>query len=323
MSVASIAAQETGFSFSTGSKPLNININQFEGPLGLLLYLIKKEEMDIFDIRINEITQQYLEYIRWMKDLDLETAGEFVAMAATLIQIKSRMLLPQYNDQGEVIETEDPRRELVQRLLEYQKFQEASNLLKERQWLGRDVFTRGVNETISFDGEEEIVVGENPLFILISAYRKAAKSVKNKVHQVAARTLSIAERVMQIKDRILVGVKTSFFDLLKNQNETDFVAKKSEVLITFLSLLELGKLGFVKLFQTDLYSDIHIEGQKAIDRDVISSVEEYSSVNSLIAKSFDQVESTEEAISDDEELDIAATDEEIDEADREGNQHGI
>ena len=97
---------------------LTVTLPKFEGPLDLLLYLIRKEEMDIFDIKIHEITRQYLEYIKRMRELDLEVAGEFISMASTLIHIKSRMLLPQYNDQGEIIESEDPRKELVQRLLE-------------------------------------------------------------------------------------------------------------------------------------------------------------------------------------------------------------
>ena len=110
-----------------GGRVLLIQLERFEGPMGLLLHLIRKEEMDIFDIKINEITTQYLEYIKLMKELDLEVAGEFVAMAATLIHIKSRMLLPQYDENGEVVENADPRKELVQRLLEYQKFQEAAD----------------------------------------------------------------------------------------------------------------------------------------------------------------------------------------------------
>src|SRR5688572_8792136 len=101
---------------------LNIQLNTFEGPMSLLLYLIKKEEMDIYDIPINKITKQYLEYIQIMKELNLEVAGEFIAMAATLIYIKSRMLVPQYDENGEEVK-EDPRQELVQKLLEYQKFQ--------------------------------------------------------------------------------------------------------------------------------------------------------------------------------------------------------
>ena len=105
---------------------IRVQLQQFEGPLDLLLYLIRKEEMDIFNINVVEITKQYLDYIKLMKEFDLEVAGEFVAMASTLIHIKSKMLLPQYDENGEVVESEDPRKELVQKLLEYEKFKEAA-----------------------------------------------------------------------------------------------------------------------------------------------------------------------------------------------------
>ena len=118
---------------------MHIQTENFSGPLGLLLYLIRREEMDIFNINIHQITSQYLEYIKTMKKLDLEFAGEFIAMAASLIQIKSKMLLPNYNEDGEEIESEDPRKELVQKLLEYQKYQEAAHQIYQRPLVGRDL----------------------------------------------------------------------------------------------------------------------------------------------------------------------------------------
>jgi len=144
---------------------LHIQLEKFEGPLGLLLHLIRKEEMDIFDINVHHITGQYLSYIKVMKKLDLEVAGEFVAMAATLIHIKSKMLLPNYDDNGEEIEVEDPRKELVQKLLEYQKYKEASGKLYDRALVGRDVWLRGARENLNeYRPEEEIVIEDNPLF---------------------------------------------------------------------------------------------------------------------------------------------------------------
>ncbi len=208
---------------------LTIQLPKFEGPMALLLYLIRKEEMDIFDIKINQITGQYLEYIKLMKELDLELAGEFIAMAATLIHIKSRMLLPSYGENGEIVENEDPRRELVQRLLEYQKYQEAGKNLYERPLLGRDVFSRGTREKLEAK-DEEIVLEENALFSLISAYRNALRSIKNKIHQVAAKAQSIASRILQIKDRLLVGSKVAMSDLIEEVSD-----KRKQVLITFLS----------------------------------------------------------------------------------------
>lgn len=252
---------------------LNIQLPKFEGPLALLLYLIRKDEMDIFDIKINEITSQYLEYIKLMKELDLELAGEFIAMAATLIQIKSRMLLPQYDENGEIIENEDPRKELVQRLLEYQKYQEASKNLYERPLLGRDIWARGVRERLEMK-EDEIILEDNALFSLISAYRSALRNIKKKVHQVAAKAQSIASRILEIKDRLIIGQKIAMSDLIDSIEE-----KRKQVLITFLSLLELGKIGFVSLYQTDVYQEIYVEAKQSIETDVISKVEEYGAVN--------------------------------------------
>ena len=208
---------------------LNIQLPKFEGPLPLLLYLIRKDEMDIFDIKINEITGQYLDYIKLMKEFDLEVAGEFIAMAATLLQIKSRMLLPQYDENGEIVENEDPRKELVQKLLEYQKYQEASKILYERPLLGRDVWARGLRERLG-NPEEEIVLEENALFSLISSYRKALRSVKKRIHQVTKRGQSIASRILQIKDRLLIGKQVALSELVDN-----FADKRNQILITFLS----------------------------------------------------------------------------------------
>jgi segregation and condensation protein A len=253
---------------------INIQLPKFEGPLGLLLYLIRKEEMDIMDIKIHEITKQYFDYIKLMKELDLEVAGEFVAMASTLIHIKSRMLLPQYGENGEIVEQEDPRKELVQKLLEYQKYQEAAKLLYERPLVGRDLWLRGMRETLA-PKEEEIVLEENALFSLIATYRRVFKSAKKKVHQVTAKAQSIASRILQIKDRLIVGQKVAMADLITSAEE-----RALQTLITFLSLLELGKMGFVSLFQTEAYADIYVEARKVVDGDVVSRVEEYNSVNS-------------------------------------------
>lgn len=255
---------------------LTIQLPHFEGPLGLLLYLIRKEEMDIMDIKIHEITKQYLDYIKIMKELDIEVAGEFIAMAATLIQIKSRMLLPQYNEAGEIVETQDPRKELVQKLLEYQKYQEAAKLLADRPWVGRDVWLRGVREKL--EGKEgDIEIDERGLFGLISAYRLVLKGAKKRIHRVAAKTKSIAGRILEIKDRLVVGIRTTLADLVVETEE-----RARQTLITFLSLLELGKMGFVRLAQTEPYSDLWIEPVRPVETDVLSRVEEYDNMNSEV-----------------------------------------
>ncbi len=259
-----------------------VQLSKFEGPLALLLYLIRKDEMDIFDIKINEITTQYLDYIKLMKELDLEVAGEFVAMAATLIQIKSKMLLPQYDEKGEVIESEDPRKELVQKLLEYQKYQEAARLLYERPLVGRDMWTRGVRLNLD-EPSEEIEVEENGLFQMISLYRQIMRSAKKRIHQVTAKAQSIASRILEIKDMLTMGTRKTLNELIGETED-----RVRQVLITFLSVLELAKLGFVGLYQTETYGDLWIDLKKPIEKDVVSAVEEYGAIDnqadSLFAK---------------------------------------
>jgi segregation and condensation protein A len=266
---------------------VNVQLSKFEGPLALLLYLIRKDEMDIFDIKINEITTQYLDYIKLMKELDLEVAGEFVAMAATLIQIKSKMLLPQYDEKGEIIESEDPRKELVQKLLEYQKYQEAARLLYERPLVGRDMWTRGVRLNLD-EPTEEIEVEENGLFQMISLYRQIMRSAKKRIHQVTAKAQSIASRILEIKDLLVMGTRKTLNEIVgAGENQV------RQVLITFLSVLELAKLGFVGLYQTETYGDIWIDLKKPIEKDVVSSVEEYGAINNKADDLFAQAEKEE------------------------------
>lgn len=252
---------------------VDVHLPHFEGPLPLLLYLIRKEEMDIFNINIHEITTQYLEYIRRMKELDLETAGDFVAMAATLIQIKSHMLLPQYNEEGEVVEIEDPRKELVNRLLEYQRFQEASHKMYRRPLLGRDIWVRGLREEIAADEDEnDIVIEDGGLFALISHYRRAIKSMKKGVHHVSSKTKSIAGQIRLIKDKLIVGQRVLLRDLINQAEEW-----RGETLINFLSALELGKMGMVNVFQNEVYGDIYLTALRNIDESAIDRAQEYDS----------------------------------------------
>ena len=231
--------------------------------------------MDIFDINIYQITTQYMEYIRRMKELDLETAGDFVAMAATLIQIKSQMLLPQYSENGELLEIEDPRKELVSRLLEYQRFQDAAKQLYAKPLLGRDQWIRGVREELPQDEHEsDIVIEDGGLFALISHYRRAIRNIKKTVHRVALKAKSVASQIMLIKDRLIVGQQVVLRDLI-NKAE-DF---RSETLITFLSALELGKMGLVTVFQAEVYGDIYLTAKRTIDASMLERVQEYNSLD--------------------------------------------
>lgn len=263
---------------------LHVRLEQFEGPLALLLYLIRKEEMDIYNIPIHQITQKYLEHVQMMKKLDLEGASDFITMAATLIHIKSKMLLPQYDEEGEEIQ-EDPRKELVQRLVEYQRFQNASKDLLERPILNRDTWRRGFKEDIILEESQDIEIDESGLFGLIAAFRNAYRAAQKRVHKVMKKGQSIASRILEIRDLLIPGQRTVMADLIKQEEYS-----KNKLLVTFLSMLELAKMGFVRIFQSEPYADIHVEPLKVIDRDVIARAESYESqdadaaANRILAK---------------------------------------
>lgn len=256
---------------------IRVQLQQFEGPLDLLLYLIRKDEMDIFNINVTEITKQYLEFIKMMKEFDIEVAGDFIAMASTLIQIKSRMLLPQYDENGEIVETEDPRKELVQKLLEYEKFKEAAKALYERPLLNRDQWARGLREKMDV-ADDEIELEDNALFSLIGSYRKMIKASLKRIHKVTVKLQSIGHRILEMKDLLVVGKQITMQELY-NHSITEVKERSRNVLITFLSLLELGKMGYVSLYQTENYGDVYVNPNKPVEGDVLSRVEEYGNIN--------------------------------------------
>jgi len=265
----------SGQSVSQGlSQGINIQLNTFEGPLSLLLYLIRKEEMDIYDIPIHDITQQYLEYIQIMKELNLEMAGEFVAMASTLIYIKSRMLVPHYNENGEEI-AEDPREELVQKLLEYQKYQEAGREMYKRPLVGRDVWLRGAKEALP-KVEDEIILDDRGLYSLIAAFRQLMKEAVKTTHQVHGRGESISARLISLKDRFIVGERIELRSLL---GET---FTKRDLIITFLSILELSRMKFIRIYQTENFAPLYLETLKLVTTDIVSKVQEFDSANAAL-----------------------------------------
>ncbi len=258
---------------------VKVSLEHFEGPLALLLYLIRKEEMDIMNINIVQITDQYLNFVKKMQTLDLELAGDFIAMAATLIQIKSRMLMPkELLTEDEEIDLEESKSELLKRLREYKLFQEASKKIYESSLLGRDVWSKGFREKNFKRPDDVVKVEDNPLYALITHYKKALKGVKKTVHRVGIKLQSIASRVMEIKTHLAGQLKTTLLSLadLPSDFTTDY---RSRLLITFLSTLELSKMGFVRLTQTGTYSDIHLNVTGDLDGDVVSQVEDYESLN--------------------------------------------
>ncbi|WP_243371332.1 segregation/condensation protein A [Geotalea sp. SG265] len=221
-----------------------VNIEEFEGPLDLLLHLIKKNEVDIYNIPIAAITRQYLDYLDLMKDLNLDIAGEFLVMAATLLQIKSKMLLPVTAEEENEEEEEDPRAELVRRLLEYQKYKEAAITLGQCELLGRDLFARKFSapELASFEIEEE--PAEVELFELIEAFQRVlAKVSPDSFHEVGADGLSIADRIAEVL-ALLEGEEAVAFESLFIGDVT-----RDGLVITFLAILELCKLKMIRITQ--------------------------------------------------------------------------
>ncbi len=293
---------------------VKVSLNQFEGPLGLLLFLIRKEEMDIFDINIVQVTDQYLAYVKNMKTLDLEGAGDFIAMAATLIQIKSKMLMPTELLDEDEEEMDDPRKELVDKLLEYQKYQEISKQIYDKPLLGRDVWTKGFKEKGLKRPDDVVKVDDNPLYSLILHYKRAITKVNKVVHKVGAKIQSIASRVLEIKVVLIQKSKTSLKELW--EAPSDFTSdEKSRLLITFLSMLELSKMGYTSIFQSQNYADIHINVKKDLSGDVVSQVEDYEKLDedlntTLFADSKIELDA-EEIFADDDSDDEEATDEEI------------
>jgi segregation and condensation protein A len=231
-----------------------IKTESFEGPFDLLMHLIKKNEIDIYNIPIAAITRQYLDYLDVMQELNLDVAGDFLVMASTLIHIKSRMLLPLSADEeaGEE-EVEDPRAELVARLLEYQKYKEASIALGHRELLGRDVFVRSFTAPELAEIPPEVESLEVELFDLIDAFRRVLAAVPVETfHEVGAEGPSIADRINELL-LLLQGMEAAGF-------EDMFIgsATREEIIVTFLAILELCRLKMVRLAQAQSFGKIWI-----------------------------------------------------------------
>lgn len=213
----------------------------FEGPMDLLVHLIKKNEVDIYDIPIALITRQYLEYLEWMKSLNIEFAGEFIVMAATLTHIKSRMLLPAYENEDE--EEEDPRSAISRPLIEYLQMKNAAQQLASRDLLGDKTFIRSTSpQATGFAVEDkEIQVG---LFELIDAFRKILDGLTGE-HRVELHTerVSVKERINQIVDMLEEKGSLAFDELFIESRV------RADVIVTFLAILEMVKLSLLRITQ--------------------------------------------------------------------------
>lgn len=230
-----------------------IKLDLFEGPLDLLLYLVKKDHLNIYDIPIAQVTEQYLQYIELMKFLDLNIAGEFLVMAATLMQIKSKMLLPAEEIPEPQEEQEDPRAELVRRLLEYEKFKEIAENLRQRESGQQEVFKRPkaqVEKEIPQQGEAYF---EASLFDLISAFSKALEEVPKEIfYEVIKDEFTIEEKVHQILHSLLAVPSLLLSELFSQAKN------KLEIIVTFLSILELIRLKEIIARQRELFGEIEI-----------------------------------------------------------------
>lgn len=224
---------------------LQLTLGEFAGPLDLLLFLIKQEQANIFDIPIARITDEYLNYIRLMKSLDISVAADFLVMAATLIEIKSRMLLPR-DPSEEELEIEDPRQELVDRLLEYEKFKSAAQMLYEKTTVEQAVFTRGQIESDENNAEVDASV-----FDLLSVFQKIMLRHKEEIQlEIAREEISLSDMIATLKKRIYEAKELS---LLKFFEE---MRSKHELVIAFIAVLEIVRAESVKLVQNKTFGDI-------------------------------------------------------------------
>jgi segregation and condensation protein A len=220
-----------------------VRLANFEGPLDLLLHLIKKHELNIYDIPIALITQQYIEYIDMMQELNLDVAGEFLVMAATLIHIKSRMLLPRPDPTQEDPE-EDPREVLVRRLLEHQKFKAAAELLHERETLRSAQWTRADGPIAEIAGEAPEPEIEVDLFSLISAFRSVVERAKQRPKiYLPGEQIPIEDRIEQLLARLSETEACGFEDLFADMQS------RAGMIVTFLAILEMIRLKLVRVFQ--------------------------------------------------------------------------
>jgi segregation and condensation protein A len=229
--------------------PYTVKLEIFEGPLDLLLHLIRRNQVDIYDIPIATITDQYLDYLNIMRSLNLDVAGEFLLMAATLLQIKSKTLLP-LPPEGEAEEGEDPRAELVNRLLEYQKYKEAAARLHERDMLDRDIFVQGNQGEES----EERGLVEVGVFELIEALKDVLNRASiEAAYDITLDRITIEERIAQILEAIkLEGSGLLFSSLFSG------ASSKEDIIVTFLALLELIKMRMIKVYQRTPFGRIEI-----------------------------------------------------------------
>ncbi len=240
-----------------------VRLDAFEGPLDLLLHLIREHEIDIYDIPIATITEQYLEYINYMDTLDLSLAGEFLEMAATLIRIKVQMLLPPAIEERD--EEEDPRKQLVRQLVEYKQFKEAAEVLSGHEEDRKSFFPHGVDtrhyrtvEEEEFDNEE--FLRDVTLFDLVDCLREVLQRVPQRidVHEVDMEIVSVEDRMEYIRATVTRGIGMTFRSLFSD------AVTRAEIVTTFIALLELIRLGAILAVQDSSFGEIAIQARTEV-----------------------------------------------------------
>ena len=235
---------------------MDLKLEVFEGPLDLLLHLIKENKMDIFDIEIESITRQYLDYIHKMKEKNLNIASSYLVMASELTLIKARMLLPRTKVDDEEIEDEDPREELVARLLEYQAYKEITKTLKENESKRQEIHTKLPENINNYLEENTGLIGEGSLDLLVDAFKKflvrkgEEKPLSTKV---TMKEITVSSRKLEIKSILKKEKKVSFFKLFP-------VTTREYIVATFLAILDMARNKELLIKQEELFSDIIVEG---------------------------------------------------------------
>ncbi len=234
-----------GDGFASEGEGYAVKLPVFEGPLDLLLHLIRQNEVEITEIPIAEISAQYLQYLHLMRELNLDVAGEYLVMAATLALIKSRMLLPTVGEEEEG-EGVDPRAELIARLLEYERYKEVAEALSQRRLLGRDVYAaRAAGLEPVSDADREIEVG---LFELIDAFRVVlANATTGEAHEVEAEAVSVRDRMLFVMERLELADSLEFNDIF--ESEGGGLPGRPLIIATFLAILELARLWAIHIYQ--------------------------------------------------------------------------
>ena len=252
-----------------------VKLQSFEGPFDLLVYLIENAEMSIYDIRISEITNQYLEYIKAMEENDINVATEFMVLASTLIEIKAKMILPRMSIEGQVMEEEDPRAGLVERILEYKRFKKAAEILQEKEERSQHIFEKPQEDISGYlDNTDEYLSLDLKQFA--SAFSRCIQK-KQKVEAVRKHYTRIERERSTMESRIRmilgavrrkIGQIFSFRELVPNKDD------RYDVVVTFMSLLEMAKERVVRVDQKSLYGDIEVSAGERVDED--SVLEKYS-----------------------------------------------